>query len=221
MPEFSSCSRQWVVVVWLLVVLLWREPEASGRSATTPPSIKLGSGGFDNGGRSCGSPLFSCHGGEEGWGSHGGGCWWLDLRQRRGSSPLGSFPTPTTTASSVYSMAKRRPLPPLAPVTASLGRIPLVVFNLQAFVPLRRPFGFSTGCSRLIAPSGIVPGDDEVACAEALNCGGDGAVLDCFSSFSFEEFCAICKDLLVMLSFLLSGIVLCSKKKVVLSSVKC
>jgi hypothetical protein len=41
----------------------------------------------------------------------------------------------------VYSMAERRPLPPLASATVSSGRRLKVVFNLQAFMPMRRPFG--------------------------------------------------------------------------------
>jgi hypothetical protein len=81
---------------------------------------------------------------------------------------------------------------------ASPGRRQMVIFNLQATMPYRRPFGYNTVCSHLPVPSGSVPGDVEVDCVELLNRGGEGAGPDCFPCFSSEVLCAKCKGLFVI-----------------------
>jgi hypothetical protein len=121
------------------------------------------------------------------------------LSGRRQEVVLGSFFTPA--ASSVYFMAKWWLLPPLASAMVSSGWRLQVIFNLQALMPLRRPFGTSAAGSRLTAPSGSVPGDGEVDCVVQWNCGGEGAGLDCLFSFSSRVTSVKCKGLSVISYF--------------------
>jgi hypothetical protein len=73
-------------------------------------------------------------------------------------------------------------------------------FNLQAQMPLRRPFSDDAVGSRLSSPSGSVPGGVEVACV-MLICDGGGAGPDRFSNFLSEVLCAKCKGLTVISRF--------------------
>lgn len=104
-------------------------------------------------------------------------------------------------------MVERRPLLPLPSATIFSGRRRQVVFNLQA-VP-RRPRCSSTACSRCIAPSGLVPSGDVVGRAAMLTGGGKGAGLDCFPQNLIRVICAKCKDLSVLVIFLLVLVVKC------------
>jgi hypothetical protein len=77
-------------------------------------------------------------------------------------------------------------------------------------MPFRRPFGDSAVRSRLFVPSGLIPGDVEVDCAELRNRGGEGAGLDCFLQFSCEVHSAKCKGLVVLFQIVESISVRCS-----------
>jgi hypothetical protein len=95
---------------------------------------------------------------------------------------------------------ERRPLPPLALATGITGQRLMDFFNLQAQMPLRRPFSDDAVGSRLSSPSGSVPGGVEVACV-VLICDGGGAGPDRFSNFLSEVLCAKCKGLTVISRF--------------------
>jgi hypothetical protein len=75
------------------------------------------------------------------------------------------------------------------------------IFNLQASMPTRRPFCFSIVSSRRSIPSGKVPGDGVVGCAEEHRCGGEGAGSDWFLQFRFRVLCAKSEDLFVFFYF--------------------
>ena len=64
--------------------------------------------------------------------------------------------------------------------------------------------------SRFIAPSGLVPGDDEGDCTVASVRGGVGAGLDCFSFSDLEVLCAKCRDWFVISNFFVFLFVKCN-----------
>jgi hypothetical protein len=51
----------------------------------------------------------------------------------------------------------------------------MALFNLQADMPSRRPLCSGIACSRRRVPSGLVPGDVSVGCAQEIWQGGKGA----------------------------------------------
>jgi hypothetical protein len=95
-----------------------------------------------------------------------------------------------------------RPLPPSSSATVSPGRRQQVFFNLQAKMPLRRPFSSGAEGSRRPTPSGFVPGGVVLVCAVSSSSGDGGAGPDCFFSDFFRVLCAICLDLFVIFTFL-------------------
>ena len=99
-------------------------------------------------------------------------------------------------------MVEGRLLPPSPPVTALSGRRQTVNINLQAVVPIWRPFCSGAVGSRRLAPSGLVPGGVASGCAVACRCGGDGAGPDGFSFSSSRVRGANCLDLAVIFNFL-------------------
>jgi hypothetical protein len=61
----------------------------------------------------------------------------------------------------------------------SFDRRMQVLFNLEAAMPTRRPFGSNTASSRCFLSSGSVLGDGVLGCAVMLRRGGEGAEPDC------------------------------------------
>jgi hypothetical protein len=122
---------------------------------------------------------------------------WLGSRE---AAP-GSVPT-AAPCQSLYSKVVGRPLPPSSLATASPGRRQQVFFNLQAKMPLRRPFSSSAEGSRRPTPSGFVPDGVVLVCAESSSSGDGGAGPDCFFLNFCRVLCAICLDLMVISFFL-------------------
>ena len=153
-------------------------------------------GGFlcrsEAGGQGTSSSFSALHGGEMGRRCPRFGCWLLDLQQGSTSAALGSFIT--AAASSSFFLVDGRPLPPQVSVTVVTDRCQVDIYNLQADMPLRRPFGSSAVRSRLPVPSGLVPGDGEVDYAELqLHRSGEGAGPDCIHNFLSEVLSAYCR----------------------------
>lgn len=194
----SSCSWWWLTVVWLLVELQWKEPDAGGGATSTTLSIKLVSRG-----RSEVSIQFSellllaRHGGENRKGFQDFGCWKLDLRQGRSCASLGRVITAVFSPS--FFRAEWRLLPPRALATVYSGQR-LKDINLQAFMPHRRPSGDDVVGSHLSAPSGNVPGGVEVGSVE-LSSGGHGAGPDCFLDSVLKVLCANSMGLILVSNF--------------------
>jgi hypothetical protein len=111
----------------------------------------------------------------------------------------GTFLMPTY--SSLYFKAKKWPLPALALVTDVFDHLLQAIFNIQALMPLWRPFVSRAASSRLTAPSGFVPDDCEVEYTARWMSGGKGASLDCFFVVSSKVPSAKCKDLSIILFF--------------------
>lgn len=136
----------------------------------------------------------------------------LDLHQGSSCASPGSFLT-ATNLSSLFKMVERRPLPPSTSATVVSGRRHKDIFNLQASMPLRRPFSCGAVCSRLPVPSGVVPGDVEVDCPELRICrtgDGEGAGPNCVPLFFFRVLDAFCKGLNVIFIFLVALSVFCT-----------
>ena len=114
-------------------------------------------------------------------------------------------------SSSPYTMAEGQPLLPLTSGTVSPGRSLKVIINLLAVVPLWRPLRLDAARSRLLVPSGIVPGDIVVGCVE-FKCwsAGDGAGPDCVPLFLSKVRCANSKGWVVILQFLAALSVICT-----------
>ena len=104
-----------------------------------------------------------------------------------------------------------RPLLPLTSGTVSPGRSLKVIINLLAVVPLWRPLRLDAARSRLLVPSGVVPGDIVVGCVE-FKCwsAGDGAGPDCVPLFLSKVRCANSKGWVVILQFLAALSVICT-----------
>jgi hypothetical protein len=98
---------------------------------------------------------------------------------------------------SVYFMAERRPLTPLASETVPSGRRLKFDLNLEAFMPLRSPFWLR--CSEL--PPQCTNWDSEVDCTAKRMCREEGTGLDCFLCLYFEVIYAICKGLFIISCF--------------------
>lgn len=131
----------------------------------------------------------------------------LDLQQGSMCASLGRFLTAAVPSS--FTKVEGRPLLPRALVTVgSSSRRHQVLINHQVAMPLRRPSVFGAACSRLLVPSGLVPGDVEVGCAQPC-CGGEGAGPDCFSNSSSRVPGANCKGLVVIFGFLEAILVSC------------
>jgi hypothetical protein len=184
------------------------EPEA-GKVILSGISVnKVRFGRFGGGGRGSGALAFARRGGEGSGTLDASGCWWSILPQGSSAASLWRFITPASFSLSSL-MVERRPLQPTASVTVISGRRTKVFINLQAVMPLQRPFGFGAVSSRLLVPSGFVPGDVEVDCVEP-NHGGVGAGLDRFFVVSSKVLCAKCKGLCVFLLFCMALHVICT-----------
>lgn len=186
----------WLVFLLCFIVLRWSESEMWRRRETKISVNKAVSGGF--GGQRCSDkPLLLPRRGDErkeelllavsGWPSH--------LQQGNSSASSRRF---TTAPLSPYSTAEGRPLQPRAAAT-NHGR-PQDFNNLQAFLPVRRPFGLAVVGSHLHTPSGFVPGGVEVDSGEPCS-GGAGAGLDHVFCLYSEVLSAKCKGQFVNLAF--------------------
>lgn len=134
----------------------------------------------------------------------------LDEHQGRSFSSPGRFLTAAFCSSS-FSMVGWQPLPPSSSASASSGRRSKDLINLQAAMPQRRPSGSGVVCSRLLAPSGCVPGGVEADCAELrVRHTGEGAGPGCVPHYLLRVFCAICKGLVVIFIFLSALSVRCT-----------
>jgi hypothetical protein len=87
-------------------------------------------------------------------------------------------------------MVEWRPLPPRLSAAVLPDRQAMAFFNLQASLPLRRPFYSSAACSRRRIPSGSIPGDASVDCVVVFQLGGDGAGPDCSVQIFLRFLCA-------------------------------
>jgi hypothetical protein len=165
-------------------------------------------GSFDGQEQSSKVPVSFRHGGVKGGIFGACNSWCSELQLGSSSASLGSCNTATNPSS--FFKVEWRPLPPPTSVTAASGRRQMVILNLLAVMPYRRPFGYSVVCSRLPVPSGFVPGDIEVDCVEPLHRGGEGAGPDCFFGSSSEVLCANCGGCVVISLFLESLSVNCT-----------
>jgi hypothetical protein len=130
-------------------------------------------------------------------------CWATNML--KGSYEATPRSSSTTARCSLSSqMVGRRPLPPRSLASVHPDRRTLALHNLQA----RRPFSSSIACSRRLVPSGIVPGDVSVGCAEELRQGGEGARPNCF--FQFLSRVLYAKKFGLRCNFLLSVSPLCN-----------
>jgi hypothetical protein len=187
----------YLVVLALVMVLPWSEPEVAGRR---------GAGSSINKALFCGSlaQVFSATSGRHGGGRSCGVMWLRGQGDARGAASGSSF---SAALSLSTSMAEGRPLPPWKLAYAGQRNI---FFYLQA-LPNWRPYKSSVVGSRCCDPSGLVPGVAAVDHRWKLcELGGHGAGPDCFLLFRSEVLCAKCQGLVVIL-FLFKVLSVCCK----------
>jgi hypothetical protein len=121
------------------------------------PSISSGRviGRFGGGGQGSSSLPLARHGGENGRGFCTCDCCCSDLLLGSSGDSTRRFITAAISPSSLQ--IERRSLQPLASATVYSDQRLQVFFNLQAAMPLWKPYGYSAVCSRLPVPSGLVP----------------------------------------------------------------